>query len=171
MQNDKTTKIETATLPESTVPKIKLPKLEVLSIHDFELNIDYYLKNVYNDIFTASSELPAIIEWVNTCLQDYTEAKMEAKDSLEEAKATEYLALKGGGFLTKYNYKPTEEAIASAVTVAPEVVAAKAKYRSLYAWVGRLHFLISSLQSKLEMVRSSESTRRVFTADSRTNED
>ena len=162
--------IELAVLPSPKLAKAELPRkvtlptLDKISLNGYDLEIDYYLKTEYTDVYSASAELPTVIEWVNSNMQDYTEAKMTAKRELREAEALAYFDLKAGTFAAKYTGKMTEDAIAHAVTLNQDVKVAAAKFASYSAWVGRLQNLIFSLQSKLDMVRSSESTRRALAA-------
>ena len=142
------------------------PKLGPIRYGDFSLDLEYYLGGDYVDIIRVASELPAAIEWVNAALQDWTERKIIAKQFVEQVEATVYFELKNGGFEAKgYAGKPSEDAVKHAIQLDERVTEAHRKYAVLYAWVQRLYNVQGSLQARLDLVRSSEATRRRLTED------
>ena len=139
----------------------RLPKLDPIVLGDgFELDIDYYLSTDYLDITQAAAELPPIIEWVNQRLQDLTEQKIIKRQQLKEVEAEAYFALRAGGFSEQYADKMTEASLEKAVCLAAEVKNVHREYAVLAGWVQRLINLQQSLQAKLDLVRTSEATRR-----------
>ena len=145
-------------------PKGRLPELGKLKLDDFDLDLDYFLKTDYTDANSASAELPAVIEWVNSKLQAYTEEKILAKSDVKQAEGKTFFALRSGAFETLFVGKPTETAMEYAVAMDDSVRAAIEKYAVLCGWVQRLSNLIISLQAKLDLVRTAESTRRALIA-------
>ena len=143
-----------------------LPKLAPIRYGDFSMDLEYYLGGNYVDIIRVASELPAAIEWVNAALQDYTEQKLIAKQAVEEIEATVYFELKNGDFEAKgYAGKSSEEAVKRAIQLDERVKKAHRKYAVLYGWVQRLWNVQTSLQARLDLVRSSEATRRRLAED------
>lgn len=146
--------------------KNPLPKLTAINWGDFTLDLDYYLGHDYVDIAEAGTELPAVIEWVNEKLQEITEDKLVKKSQVKRLEATAYFELKNGGYEAKgYAGKATSEAIERAVTLDPDVQKAEDEFAVLSGWHVRLVNLMTSLQSKLDLTRSVESTRRRLVED------
>lgn len=161
-----------------------IPKIECIKGFDgVELDIDQYLTTDYVDVSQAAQELPAVMEWINELRQYYAEerelaeadldyAKASAKADLEFAEATAYFDLRGtgdGNFAANYERKPTEEGIRMAIILDPaarklklssNVRELKVKIATLSAMHSRLSGTIQSLQAKVELIRSSEATRR-----------
>lgn len=138
-----------------------LPKLEAIDWGDFTLDLDYYLGHDYVDIAEAGTELPAVIEWVNEKLQQVTEDRLRKKSEIKRLEARAFFDLRNGGFEAKgYAGKPTEAALDKAVSLDPDVQKAEDEFAVLSGWHGRLVNLMTSLQSKLDLTRSVESTRR-----------
>lgn len=141
----------------------KLPRLGTLDLDGFSLDLDYYLTHPYDDIREAAQELPPLIEWVNAQLQVLTEQRLIAKQEIREAEAGAYFDLRRDGAFAELGYsgKPTDTALAHAVALNDQVKEAHRSYAVLTGWVHRLSTLQVSLQSKLELVRSTEATRRL----------
>lgn len=152
--------------------KALLPKLEPLSLGDFNLDLNYFLTSDYQDAHSASRELPAIIEWVNSHLQSMTEQKLRLKAHVKTAEAQAYMDLKSGLWDTRgYEGKITETGLEHAIHLEDTVKKAQDELAIYSGWVSRLSNLIISLQAKLDLVRTSEATRRVLVADERGSED
>jgi hypothetical protein len=140
-----------------------LPTLDPIKLQGYELNVDYYLKKDYNDISIASEELPALIEWVNMLVQLYTEKKLITKQEIKEIEAEAFNRLETDPDFTG---KKTDTNLSRQLVLQEDVKKAHRRYAVLVGWCGRLINLQFSLQSKLDLVRSTESTRRkVFTDD------
>jgi len=138
----------------------KLPTLGSLDFGHEAINLDYYLKSAYDDISQASQELPAIIEWVNEQLQPYVEEKLRLKQNIRETEARVYFELLDGAFEELYHGKKTSAAIERAVALDSRVNDLYERMARVVGWVARLQSLQDSLAAKLDLVRSSESTRR-----------
>lgn len=138
-----------------------LPKLPAIELDGFSIDIDYYLTKEYVDIGLAAVELPALIETLNWQNQANTEQLLRTKSELGRAEATSYFHLKNGGFQREgYGDKPTDKGVEYAVKLDPTVIELEEKVAILTAWTERLKNFMKSLQSKLELVRSTEATRR-----------
>jgi hypothetical protein len=140
----------------------KLPKIPPLELDGFSLDVNYYVTKEYNDIQEAAVELPAIIEWLNWQNQIAIESKIRTKSQIDRSEAQAYFDLKNGGFQRKgYGDKATEDALKRAVAL-DEASAQLAEDFAVYsALVDRLTNVQRSLQFKLELVRSTEATKRM----------
>lgn len=113
------------------------------------------------DIGDAAIELPAIIEWLNFQHQIALEMKMRQKAALERTEAETYFNLKGGEYQSLgYGDKPTADALKAAVVLDPRVQELNEDIAVWSALEDRLEKIARSLTAKLELVRSSEATRR-----------
>lgn len=140
-----------------------LPKLGKLDLGDdnYRLNLDRFLAGDYENIEDAAAELPAILEWLNINLQIFDQQKGESKRAVAQAEARAYMALRGGAFAERgFTGKPTEEAIKHAIALDPDVIAAEKSLSEDVAWVNRIRQLIGNISLKIDLVRSSESTKR-----------
>lgn len=137
-------------------------ELDVLEIGGQKVNLNNYFTNEYTDISEAAAELPNLIEWVNGQLQVLFEDKLNCEQQLKKAEAAAYFDLRGGTFMQVYGSKkaPSEKALDHAVILDEEVQRCWTTLNSLTAWCRRLHNLQTSLQTKLDLIRSSEATRR-----------
>lgn len=147
----------------------ELPLLSEVELQGYTLDVDFFLKKDYDDIGSASQELPALAEWINMMVQYYAEERIIAKHEIKEAEAKAYFRISSDGEFTVDGVttliaKKTEALVARAVDIDPDVMKAHRRYARLSGWVTRLQNLQLSFQSKLDLVRSTESTRRaVFT--------
>lgn len=143
--------------------EVTLPKLDKLELGGYALDIDYFLKTDYQDTHAAAKELPAVIEWVNSELQIAIEKKILCKQQVKKAEGAAFLDLRGALWERRgYAGKQTEGAIEAAVHQEQTVVEA---HENLAAWTGlvsRLSNTLLSLQAKLDLVRTSEATRRAM---------
>jgi methionine salvage enolase-phosphatase E1 len=138
-----------------------LPNLDVIELNGFRLDLDYYLKREYEEIGLASVELPAIIEWLNAQLQVMIEQKIMAEDGIKEAEAKAWFDLQNGVWEDMhYAGKKTAHALVLAVNLNEKVKEAKKNYAIYAGWVTRLQNVIYGFQSKLDITRSVEATRR-----------
>lgn len=139
----------------------KIPTLEPVALGGFTLDVDYFLKKEYEDIGQASVELPAIIEWLNTQLQGMIEQKLEFSNKIDIAEANAWFNLENGGWEDlHYAGKKTAHALSLAVNRDPTVIECKSTLATFTGWVSRIQNLIYSFQSKLDIVRTAEATRR-----------
>ena len=138
-----------------------LPDLPPLELDGFSLDIQYYLTKEYIEIGLAAIELPALIETLNWQGQGNSETLMRKKAELGRAEAEAYFYMKGGGYQKSgYGDKSTDKGIEYAVRLDTKVIRLEDEVAILTAYVDRLKNLMRSLQSKLELVRSTEATRR-----------
>ena len=146
-----------------------VPQLGKLKLGDFSLDLDKYIKRDYEDISLASSELPSIMEWVSGNLQSLSEQKLLKNNEVKVSEAKAYFDLKNGGFIERgYQGRMTEEAIRHAVNLDEKVQKAVRELAILTAWVARLHNLQDTLQMKLDLIRSTEATKRkIFSNEER----
>lgn len=141
-------------VPEGTL------ELDVLTLGGQEVDLNYYFTQDYSDISQAAEELPSLIEWINAQLQVMYEDKLNAEQQLKKAEAEAFFDLKNGTFSNLYGGKPTEKAIAHAVNLDENVQKTWKNLNILTAWCRRLQNLQNSLTTKLDLIRSSEATRR-----------
>ena len=147
-------------------PAPSLPRIPPLELNGYSFDVQHYLNREYMDIQDASVELPSVIEWLNYQTQIYMESKMATKAALEREEAQAYFALKGGEFQRKgYGDKTTEDALKRAVDLDEGVIKLKEDLAVYSPLVERLIRIQQSLQFKLELVRSSEATRRALVSN------
>jgi len=138
-----------------------LPDLPAIDIGGFNLDIAYYLNKEYLDIGLAALELPALIETLNWQNQSNVEQLMRCKSVLGRVEAQRYFDLKQGGFEEEgFGEKATDKAVEMAIRLDPKVADLEDNVAILTAWTERLRNLMRSLQFKLDLVRSTEATRR-----------
>lgn len=141
----------------------QLPKIPPIELGDHKLDVEHYVRKEYLDIADAAVELPSVIEWLNWQTQVHIERKMTTKAALEREEAQVYFDLKGGGFERNgYGHKATEESLKRAIDLDEKVIQLKEDLAIYTALVERLYRVQQSLQFKLELVRSSEATRRAL---------
>ena len=149
-----------------------LPRLNRLKLGRDTIDLDYYLTSSYDNIDDASGELPPVIEWVNEQNQGYVERMHVLKGEVKEAEAAAYMRLSTPGeeesFESQFpGVKRTADYLSHAVVLDAEVRQKKIDLAHNVAWVERLRQLQVNLTSKLDMVRSSEATRRKVFLDPR----
>jgi len=139
----------------------KLPRIPPLNLDGFDLDVGYYVQKEYLDIAEAAVELPSIVEWLNWQHQVALEMKLRKKFELERVEAQVYFELKGGDFQKRgYGDKATGDAINAAVALDERVGELNEDIAVWYALEDRLDGISRSLTAKLDLVRSSEATRR-----------
>jgi hypothetical protein len=146
-------------IDEPTAPQ--LPDITPIELDGFRLDVHYYLVKDYEDIASASIELPAVTEWINSKLQSLTEQKLKKEDQVKELEAEAWFYLTAGGFEDlHYGGRKNAHALLMGTRLDPKVKKAKNELATLAAWCQRLYNVMTSLQAKLELVRSAEATRR-----------
>ena len=139
----------------------KLPELGVIDLGtEFVLELDDYLQKPYDDIGEAAVELPAIIEWVNQQLQWLIEQKGTKMQELRTVQAKAFVALKNGSASESFSGKITDKAIEYLMELDENVIRVNEELSKILGWSSRLSNLLYVLQAKLDLVRSTESTRR-----------
>jgi hypothetical protein len=142
------------------VPKNKLPTIAPITLGGYTLDLNAYLAREYEDVSQAANELPSIAEWVNEQLQAFIETLQKRRNELDEAEAMAYFDLRKGRFADDYGGRETEDALKHAVVIDPQVRKLNEEIAVLSGWVSRLRGTQENLQMKLELVRSTEATRR-----------
>lgn len=138
-----------------------LPKLPNLILMDQTIDLNYFLGREYVDIAEAAIQLPTLIEILNYTCQVNKENLLRAEAALSRQRAETYFYLKQGGFQSEgYGEKPTEEAIKMAVQLNPKVQELLEDIAIYSAWDDRYRNMMRTFQFKLELVRSTEATRR-----------
>lgn len=138
-----------------------LPELPAIELEGFTLEISHYLMKEYIDIGEAATELPALIENLNYQAQCNTESLMRKEAELGRVMAEIYFSLKNGGFQRAgYGEKTTEDALKMAIKLDPKVQELQEDVAIRTGWSDRLKNLMKTFQFKLELVRSTEATRR-----------
>jgi polyhydroxyalkanoate synthesis regulator phasin len=146
--------------------KHEIPPLPTINLGGWVLDVTYWLNKEYTDIGQATVELPQLIEHINYHVQLQVEDKLKAEGELSRAEAKAYFALKQGEFIRKgHGDKPTEQALKYAISLDEEVIKLANEVAELTGWTERLRNLARTLQSKLELVRSNEATRRKLIAE------
>jgi hypothetical protein len=138
-----------------------LPDLGVIDLgSEFTLDLDTFLKHPYEEIGEAAVELPAIIEWVNQQLQWVIEQKGVKKQELKTVRARAFVKLKNGEAQDKIAGKVSEKALEQLIELDDHVISVNEELSKVLGWSSRLSNLLYVLQAKLDLVRSTESTRR-----------
>lgn len=142
--------------------EIKIPRVRTIKFGNEELDLDTLLKTDYQDIRQASEELPAAIgwlEWQRACL---VERAQTAELAWEAAEAQAYFDVKSGKYAEFFQGKLTDKAIDHAIKLVPEVEQACKRHAETKKWLSSCTGAIKALEAKMELVRTSEATRRRF---------
>jgi hypothetical protein len=141
--------------------KIVIPKLSNIKIGDQVLDLDTLLNSEYEDVREASEQIPAAIAWLGWH-RGYAYQRLTIKEQeWNEAEAKAYFELRAGGFVEKgYGEKMTEEALKKAVLLEESVGSAVEEYANAKRWLEIYNSTIEALMAKLDLVRTSEATRR-----------
>ena len=138
----------------------EVPKLKAIELEGDSVDIDYFLKHEFVDIFEPCQTLPAIIEWINSHMQFYHQERIALKQDAKKAEARAYFDLRNGIFEERGYGKLTEAALGHAICLEESVIEAHDNYAGACSWAKRLENLMVSMQLRLDMLRSSEATRR-----------
>lgn len=142
--------------------KISVPVIKEFKVGDVVVDLESLLNAPFEDISEAAEKIPGVIGWFGYQKGLAVERELNADYRWKEAEAKAYFDLKGGRFVSDgFGEKPTETALLKAVLLTPEVKAASedyAKYKRHLEWINGT---VEALKAKLELVRSSEATRRM----------
>lgn len=142
-------------------PVPKLPTVPILDLGAFQVDVNYYLTKDYADIGQAALELPALIEALNWQNQVNRERLYRREAELGRVQAEVYFELKRGGFQQAgYGEKASEDALKMALKLDPRVIELQEELAVMTGWDARFRHLMHALQFKLDLVRSTEATRR-----------
>lgn len=149
---------------------IVIPAATVVELGGHRVDVGSFLRKDYDDIATAAVELPALIEWCNCQLQVLTEQKIRLEDEVKRCEAKAWFRfMHDGGW--PHPGRKTTYAVAMAVRLDEAVVDSQEKLAVFTGWHQRVLNAMRSLQAKLDLVRSSEATRRrIFAGHSDSNE-
>jgi len=139
----------------------KLPKLPGLNLLDQTIDLNYFLNREYSDIAEAAIQLPTLIEVLNYNSQLNKETLLRREAELARLRAETYFYLKSGGFQRAgYGDKASEEALKMAIQLDPKIQELLEDIAIYTAWDERYRNMMRTFQFKLELVRSTEATRR-----------
>ena len=139
-----------------------VPNLKSFTVGTETLDLNYLLNAPYEDIGEAAEKIPAAIGWLGYHRGLALERLIVSEQVWKKVEAQQYFRLKNGGFTAEGLVdKPTEEALKKAILLTPEVTAACDDYAKRKRHAEWLSASIDALQAKLELVRSSEATRRM----------
>lgn len=140
--------------------QLPLPPVTKITFGNDELDIEAIVSHEYGDVAEASVTLPWAIEVVNQWLQYYTEQVVLDEYMIKFQEATAYFELRNGTFIGKYGDKMTEKSLEHAVALDERVTKAHQDYASTKGWLKRLDNAVKTFQAKLDLVRTTEATRR-----------
>lgn len=139
-----------------------VPPLKSFKFGDATVDLEWLLNAPYEDIGEAAAKIPPAIGYLGYHKSMSTERLIVSEQNWKRVEAQKYFDLKGGEFVSKgLGEKMTEESLKRATMLCPEVTAACADYAKRKQMVDWLAASIDALQAKLELVRSSEATRRM----------
>lgn len=143
--------------------KFSVPALASFRSSEGEvIDIAAILNAPYEDIGEAAAVIPPHLGWLGYQKAAATERIINNKHRFKEAEAKAYFALKNGEFVARgYGEKITEAALEHAVNLDPDVIAASEAYAKAEKDYERFAGTIEALKAKMELCRSSETTRRM----------
>ena len=147
-----------------------VPNLKALVTPSGErLDIHLLLQAPYEDISEAADQIPAAIGWLGYQRAMMTQRLILAEQAWKKAEAKQYFEMKSGGFVDQGwgEKQPSEEALKRVILLTPQVDKACAEFALLKKHFEWISSSINALQAKLELVRSSEATRRMEHASDR----
>jgi hypothetical protein len=141
--------------------KYPLPPLRSLTMDKEVCHIEYYLTRDYDDVGEAAEELPAVMSWLNYHFAECIELADRAKRLYKEEAARVYFELRNGGFETAgYGDKQSENALEKATIMEPTVQRKAVEWEAASKLCERIRGQVMALQVKLDLLRTSEATRR-----------
>ena len=148
-----------------------LPPLSKIPHGETVLDVEYYLRRDYENIQLANEEIPHVICWLGEVRSWSYKRVADAESAWDKAKASAYFALKNGGeFVARgFGDKPTEEALKHAMQLDPVVRECAASYAEFKRRLIHVDETIECLKLKIDLIRSTETTRRIVADDSRKN--
>lgn len=142
--------------------KISVPVVKKFQVGDEVVDLEAILNAPFEDISEAAERIPGLIGWFGYQRGLAIEREINADYHWKEAEAKAYFALKSGEFISRgYGEKPTEAALEKAVLLDPAVKAAAEDYAKRKRHLEWVNGTIEALKAKMELVRSSEATRRM----------
>jgi len=142
--------------------KDAVPPLKSFKTGDAVIELEWLLNAPYEDIGEAAAKIPPAIGYLGYQRSVAVERLLIAEQEWKRVEAQQYFLLKNGDFTAKgFGDKASEESLKRAIMLCPEVAAVCAAYAKRKQTVEWLSSSIDALQAKLELVRSSEATRRM----------
>jgi hypothetical protein len=138
------------------------PKLlKSLKLGETIVDLNAILTAPYEDVREASFKLPQILAFLAQQRAWAYERCWKAERELERAESKAYMLLKSGQFVAKgYGERATEESLKRAVVLEDSVIAAENVYIECKRKYESFGDTISALKLKIDLIRSSETTRR-----------
>jgi hypothetical protein len=144
--------------------KVPVPKVKAFKVGGDELDLDWLLKHDFDDIREASELLPAAMAWLGWQRAYYKEQLYIAEVAIKTVKAKLYFKYREHGLESDgFSGKPTETAIEHAINVHEDLAAQHALAAKFERVVCNLAGYIDALNTKVELVRTSEATHRKVT--------
>jgi hypothetical protein len=142
--------------------KEPVPRLKSFKIGEETCDLEYLLNAPFEDIGEAAQRIPAAIGWLGHQRALLVERLIISEQAWKEVEARQYFELKNGDFAAKgFGEKPTEDALKRAILLIPDVRTACEDYAKRKKSVEWATASIEALKAKLDLVRSSEVTRRM----------
>lgn len=143
--------------------KLSIPVIKNYKTTDGTVvDVEAILTASFEDIGEAASQIPPYLGYFSYQKGLMRQMWINGEHRVKEAEAKAYFALKNGEFISKgFGEKMTESAVEHAVDIDPNVIKAVEELaiaRKNYEWI---QGQIDALQAKLDLVRSSETTRRL----------
>ena len=136
------------------------PSIKPIVLDGYTLDLQAILSRDYDDISVACVVLPQYAEWVNEQLHTMHESRAATDNELRIAKAEAYFKFRARG-LDHYGVsKVTEAAIEHAIELDSRVQELGSKMATLDGWCRRLARISETLIRQMDLIRSSEATRR-----------
>lgn len=141
----------------------RVPKLISFRVADgTECDLQFLLNAPFEDISEAADKIPAALGWLGYQRSLAVERLILAEHQWKRTEAEEFHNLKNGGYVAQgFGDKPSVEAIKLAVLLMDSVQTACQMYAKRKRHVEWLTSSIDALKAKLDLVRSSEVTRRM----------
>lgn len=141
--------------------KNPVPRLAKFKIDGEVIDLDYLLTTDFDEVAEAAEKLPSAISWLNWKRADAVQEVALAERRMKEEEARQYFELRNGAFEERaYGGKMTDKAVQLAVRLEPKYIEAQEVHAGWQAHLARIYGQIDALQAKLDLVRTSEATRR-----------
>jgi hypothetical protein len=137
---------------------MNLPQIPSLEINGFQLDVDTLLKKEYDDVAEACLEVPAIMDFLNDHVRDVQDVISQKEALLRREWANRYFDLRLNW--PRPEIKPSATAISMAMDADEHLSSCQTEVDSLRSWVKRIEGLQNALKVKLDLLRTSEATRR-----------
>ncbi len=138
-----------------------VPRLSKFVIDGETIDLDYLLTTEFEEVAEAAEKLPGAIAWLNWKRADASEQVDISERQFKEEEARQYFELRNGAFEERnYGGKMTDKAVALAVRLEQSVINKAREWEIWRAHLLRITGQIEALQAKLDLVRTSEATRR-----------